>query len=312
MFDSYLSDPIQPPMAPLPPRLLHPSDAYGWIAFGTVYGLLFALLAAAPLIWVYISPMAVVLICPCLGVAAHRLTILMHDCGHRNLFATWKLNIALGRVSAALLGVTFDEYVYSHWQHHRRYGLSDDPQGRDYLGLGEASRASVIWHLLRPLMGYNLFKMTSLGADPDMSSDDNKRSLARRAGSLGGILVAQTVVALVATGMGAIPWLGFLYPFSAATVGLFLSQLRGFCEHGPDVGAPDEKHVRTHLPNALDRTVFYALNFNYHVEHHLFPLVPSIHLPAVHEIIRDSTHTRDSVSKSIAATIRQRLAKCPR
>jgi fatty acid desaturase len=92
-------------------------------------------------------------------------------------------------------------------------------------------------------------------------------------------------------------------------LGLFLSRLRTFCEHDGAAATPGSCFVRSHEPNAIDRLFFYTLNFNYHVEHHLYPQVPSHQLPAVHEVlVRSSYFDITTRSTSIVGTVAARLA----
>jgi len=70
---------------------------------------------------------------------------------------------------------------------------------------------------------------------------------------------------------------------SAATFGLFFSQIRGLAEHGPCRNAPAAGFVRSHAARVLERIFLYDLHFNYHSAHHRWPQIPSCHLPWVHE-----------------------------
>jgi fatty acid desaturase len=77
--------------------------------------------------------------------------------------------------------------------------------------------------------------------------------------------------------------LAFLPLASAATFGLFLSQLRGLVEHGAlDDRTPGER-VRSHSARMLERIFLYDLHFNYHSAHHRWPQCPSRHLPLIHD-----------------------------
>ena len=62
-----------------------------------------------------------------------------------------------------------------------------------------------------------------------------------------------------------------------------LTAIRGFTQHGITEASDPYLASRTMLPNPV--VAFFLLNENYHLEHHLFPEVPSYHLPALHELI---------------------------
>jgi fatty acid desaturase len=267
---------------------------------------------ATPL-WRWGGPAAALPLILPIGVLAYKLTIVLHDCAHMTLFRTRRYNRLVGRFVGFVLGTDFAQFQAQHFLHHRAFGQAIDPQGRDYLGLQHASRREVAWHLLRPLIGYNLFKL--LAFQPPQAGDEAERRrrtpVSRRLGFLAGTAAVQGGIVLLATQGGAVWWNALLYPVAAATVALFLSQLRGFCEHVTPVPAEDEAFVRTHAPNLLDRLLFYGLNFNYHVEHHLYPAVPSCRLPALYQTYGERFHNRQTLSSGIVATLRSRLAQCP-
>jgi len=62
-----------------------------------------------------------------------------------------------------------------------------------------------------------------------------------------------------------------------------LTAIRGFAQHGITEASDPYLASRTMLPRPM--VSFLLLNENYHLEHHLFPEVPSYHLPALHELI---------------------------
>jgi len=67
-----------------------------------------------------------------------------------------------------------------------------------------------------------------------------------------------------------------------AIVGVFTA-VRGFTQHGITDASDPYLASRTILPNRI--VGFFLLHENYHLEHHLFPEVPSYHLPQLHKLI---------------------------
>ncbi len=286
------------------PEWRNASNRYGTIATARIAGGAVLLVVLLPTLVTEISPLLLILLVPALGSRIYKLTILLHDCAHGTLFRRRTANRIVGHLCAWALGTQFAAFSDQHWRHHRSYGSKDDPQGRDYNGLRDASRAALLWHLIRPVVGLNLLKLGEF--------QETVRSRPRsRWPGVAGVLAVQASLALLACrGDPALWWLALVYPASAATIGLFLSQIRGFCEHVAMPPAASDASVRTHLPNPVDSAIFYDLNFNYHVAHHLYPGIPSCHLPMLHAAL-DAT-TSGETSPSIAATIRRRLALTPR
>jgi fatty acid desaturase len=59
-----------------------------------------------------------------------------------------------------------------------------------------------------------------------------------------------------------------------------MTAIRGFTQHGITDAADPYLASRTMRPGAI--VGFFLLHENYHLEHHLFPDVPSYHLPTLH------------------------------
>jgi fatty acid desaturase len=278
------------------------SDAYGWFSAARICASVLALTAVGPVVALHLSPWVLVLLAPFLGGQIYKTTILVHDCVHGTLFATRRWNRRVGWLAGALVGLDFKAFARLHATHHRRYGQPDDPQGDDYLGLERASRWQLIWHLVRPMTGSDLAKLLQIWRHV---RSDGQVSTVRYVLLLAGV---QAGIALVATAGGQLWWMIAFYPLCAATFGLLFSRIRGFCEH---IALPTEASagvVRTHLPHLIEGLFLYDLGFNYHVEHHLYPTVPSQHLPKVHRRLRELGDKRPVIASSFVSTLRKRLA----
>jgi fatty acid desaturase len=62
-----------------------------------------------------------------------------------------------------------------------------------------------------------------------------------------------------------------------------MTAIRGFTQHGITDATDPYIASRTILPHPL--VAFLLLNENYHLEHHLFPEVPSYHLQELHKLV---------------------------
>lgn len=271
-----------------------PTELYGWRAVLRNVIPFFALLAAAPLLH-GASRSAPWLLAPVIGLFVYRITIVMHDCIHRSLFRGVPLNQRIGMLLGAVTGVDFASFSRQHLLHHRLYGQPGDPQGFHYLGLKNATQAQFAWHLLRPLLGWNLrYALAESILRP------RNLAAAARSGEFLPAAAIQLAILAVVTGGGAHPWLAVLPFASAATFGLFFSQLRGIAEHAADGGA-EAGSVRSHAPHWLDRVLLYDLNFNYHKEHHLYPQHSSRDLAALHGRLADRAPLAQSMFSTLKA-----------
>ncbi|BCS34615.1 hypothetical protein TBR22_A38430 [Luteitalea sp. TBR-22] len=319
---TYVHGLVKPAGLRVPRAWYEPVDAFGWRGVAALFGVLLAGIASLPWLIDRWGPVAIAPVVPVIGAYVYKLTILMHECCHRTLFRRKRLNDAVGLVASGFLITSYDAFCRLHWQHHRHCGTDEDGEESDYLTLQDASPASLVAHLLKPLLGVQAARMglaalRGIVARPAAAaSSAGGDAPARRhvpivspAAQLGAIVVVQLLIALLATAGGRRPWLVLAYPATAATFGLFFSRIRAFCEHVHVFRHEGECSVRSHLPNPVDRLFFYTLNMNLHVEHHLFPQVPACHLPRVREHLTETGYLQPGMtSRSILGTIRGVLA----
>ena len=280
--------------APPQSQWLVASNAYGIASVTKNLVPLLAVYAVAP----YVADRSLAFafgLAPAIGMLLYRLTMVMHDCGHATLFSSRRANDRVGKLLGFVTGVDFQRFRALHWEHHKVYGLAGDPQGFHYLGLSRMTRAAFVWHVVKPLFGANLRYVFR-------ESIVHPRNLAAAGanGELAVLVIVQAALALLITGMGRHWWLALLPLLSAATFGLFLSQLRGIAEHGVGERGKPETHVRSHAPELLGGLLLYDVHFNFHEEHHRYPGVPSRHLPAL---------ARELSAGKIASSIWQTLRK---
>ncbi len=242
----------------LRPEWAVPSNRAGWFAVIRNALPYFLLLALAPVL-AKRSRIAPWLLSPSLGLVSYRITIVMHDCTHRSLFTSARLNGWMGRLLGAITGIDFESFKAQHWRHHQVYGRSSDPQGFHYAALHAMTPGQFRRHVFRPLLGFNLVYTSR---ESVLDPRHWRRLLGR--GEMFLIVAVQAALLVVVTGAGRY-WMLAVLPFaSAVTFGLFFSQLRGIAEHGVADNTARTGYVRSHAPNWLDRILFYDLNFNYH------------------------------------------------
>lgn len=298
------------PASALPRLFYERSSTFGYLHSVPDLAAFFALLwiiATAPLSAKAAAAVAI-------GVVAYRMTFILHDCCHATLFASRRENQAVGWLTAALLLTSYPSFRRQHFIHHQHYRRADDPQGVDYNGL-VPGRDRILRHLLAPLVflmawerlgSYFALNHSGMSQHERAAAVNTGGSLREHAMSGGIIAVAQLGVMAVSTA-GFTFWPGyFVYLLSLSTIGLFLSRLRSYLEHG-NLSPDDESRLvaRTHLSNLIERNVLAGLSFNYHHEHHLWPQVPSRWLPTVHREYTTDALPPGDFSRSYVASLRQ-------
>lgn len=211
-----------------------------------------------------------------IGVAAvglNALVLLMHEGMHGLLFA----NRLANRLVSVLLGSTFlmsfSAYRVMHIRHHEYLGDPRDPD--DYRNY--TSRRRLVWclHFVRltlgPLLYIALIPLFALR----YGSPAERRRIAGEYLVLAAIYTV--VVRFADVSLLLVAWIAPLVLVGAMTA------IRGFAQHGiTDAGDP-YLASRTLMPHPI--VAFALLHENYHLEHHLFPQVPSYHLPRLHALV---------------------------
>lgn len=210
-----------------------------------------------------------------MGVAMNTLGILIHDGLHGLLAQSPAANHFWSFLCGLPLLVSASAYRKTHTDHHFEFGRSMDyGTYRQHLGkpalvwsayLLQLVFGSVLYILLIPVLGMR-------GSPPRLRA----MILVETA------LIAGFVVWMVKTfsaGQLMSYWLG------PSLVMMVLTNLRGLASHA--LGDPEDIYLssRTVRSNALVRFLF--LDENHHLEHHLFPQVPSYHLARAHRLVWD-------------------------
>ncbi|MBI3928112.1 MAG: fatty acid desaturase [Armatimonadetes bacterium] len=207
------------------------------------------------------------------ALALNAFLLLGHEGMHGTLLRGWRRN----RWFAVLLGATtlvsFTAYRVLHHRHHRYLGDSRDPD--DYHNYTENSRLIWLLHYVRLLLGAPLYLLLIPVFGWKYAGRRDRQAIAAEYALMGGLYawLAWTVPA----GMLLKGWLVPL-----ALTGFF-TNLRGFTQHGLVDTSDAYLASRSIHPAPLVR--FLMLNENYHLEHHLFPEVPSYRLGELHRLI---------------------------
>jgi fatty acid desaturase/membrane-associated phospholipid phosphatase len=260
---------LEPNLAPLAASDWR-KRAVEFVCFCTlgVFGFWLTVTSLAASHWVFVS----------LGIGATALALnafvlLMHDGMHDTLFGSRRWN----RIGSVMLGSTFlmsfSAYRVLHSRHHKFLGDPRDPDDyHNYL-----RHPALVWtlHFVRLTVGSLLYLLAIPVLALKFGSDiERRRILAEYA-----VLFAAYMVLLrfVPATVLLVAW------FIPLLIVGSLTAIRGFTQHGITDATDPYIASRTILPHPV--VGFFLLHENYHLEHHLFPEVPSYHLPRLHEMV---------------------------
>ena len=300
-------------------RFTEPSDAAGWAAVATTWGLIAAALAL-PALWPHPVTIAVSLVI--LGGRHLALAVLMHESSHRSLFKSRRLGEFIGRwLCAAPQALDLEAYRKHHIGHHAHAGTDRDPD----LALVKpfpATPRSMARKLARDIFGITglkrWFGLTMMGLGVfvyDVSGEGRWANLrGRTAGdylrdglrNLGPALLVNGLLlaALIAAGYA---WVFLLWIISDLTVYSLFLRIRSIAEHAGTEGGPDPRlHTRTTAASWLARLTVAPHSVNFHIEHHLLMTAPYHRLQALHETLAARGALDDAkLSDSYIAVLRE-------
>jgi fatty acid desaturase len=279
----------------LDPSFLIPSRTLGYCqACGNivVFAVLLGLASAAHTVWqgaiLYLA----------IGFSLHRLFFPVHDCIHYSLFPAKIENRVFGSLLSALLGTSFDAIRTQHLEHHRDFGMPEDPGASDYF-VRFRCRGEFVAFLIGPLVGSIFFaKLRDYFLRPGRNAGAKESRQPGKKTSLLGQIRAYGMILCVQAGVCALLTRGFeahqlwRYPLfnvlPLVTIFLFLVRIRMFLEHGSlnyevcDYFEGKRPTARTIHATWIERILLCGSDFNFHHEHHLYPGVPGWQLPRLH------------------------------
>ena len=235
-----------------------------------------------------------------------------HECGHRTAFKTQWLNDAIYQFACFFLYREPTIWRWSHARHHTDtiiVGRDPEiitPRPPDFLGLFLA-----MFNLKGGLITIgHVFRHAITGTLTDQEKDYVPQSEWWRVvwAARAWIAIWAAIIALAVATWSLLPILLLLLP---QFYGHWLVLFFGATQH---LGLADDVldhrlNARTIYMNPVFR--FLYSNMNYHVEHHMFPMVPFHALPALHAEVKDDCpepypNTWVAYKEIIPALLRQR------
>ena len=221
-----------------------------------------------------------------------------HECGHGTAFKTPWMNNALYQLASFCMVRNPVTWRWSHARHHTDTVIvGRDPEIAIMRPPEFARLIANVFGLVDAWNGWRRMLYNAVvGVDREEASfipDTVQPKVVR---------VARVWVAIYAVTLGAALWMGSILPVMLIGLprlyGAWHHVMTGLLQHGglADNVTDHRLNSRTVLMNPVSRFIYW--NMNYHVEHHMFPMVPYHRLPELHARIR---HDLPAPNPSIAA-----------
>ncbi|MCR4269008.1 fatty acid desaturase family protein [Nitratireductor sp. ZSWI3] len=209
-----------------------------------------------------------------------------HECGHGTAFKTRWMNDAVYQIASFMIMRNPVTWRWSHARHHTDTIIVGRDPEIAVMRPPDLARLILnlfgiidVWHALIDMARNASGRLSA--AEKDFIPQMEQAKVIRIARIWGAIYAATAAVA-IATGS----ILPFLLVGGPRLYGAWHHVMTGLLQHGglaEDV-TDHRLNSRTVLMNPVSRFIYW--NMNYHVEHHMFPMVPYHALPKLHELIK--------------------------
>lgn len=213
-----------------------------------------------------------------------------HECGHGTAFRTRWLNDVVYQIACFMIMREPTIWRWSHTRHHTdTIIVGRDPEIASMRPpailrlLSNFLAISSTWGTVKHLI---LHSTGRLDAEEETFVPEMERGKVFQVARIW-LAIHLSVVALA---VGPQSWLPVLYVGVLPTMyGAWLMVYFGITQHaGLAENVLDHRlNARTVYMNPIFRFVYW--NMNYHVEHHMFPMVPYHRLPDLHAVMKDDT-----------------------
>ncbi len=225
-----------------------------------------------------------------------------HECGHGTAFRTAWMNKVVYQIASFMIMRNPVTWRWSHARHHTDTCIvGRDPE---IAVMRPPDLVKVVLNFFGILDVIRFFP--NLVHNALLGPTSEERSFVPK-GDWGKVRLAAIVhMTIYAATLGLAFWMQSILPLMVIGLprlyGAWHHVLTGLLQHGglADDVIDHRLNSRTVLMNPVSRFIYW--NMNYHVEHHMFPMVPYHALPRLHAMIRDDLPAPD---RSILAAYRQ-------
>ena len=223
-----------------------------------------------------------------------------HECGHGTAFRTQWMNDVVYHIASFQVMRNPVNWRWSHARHHTDTIIVGRDAEIAWMHPISLISKALAWIGIMDVWGYfkTITRNALGGLSPDErdyipTSEQPKVVAAARIHLAIYAATALTSVGMLAAGMGSYAVIPFMLIGLPRIYGCWHMVMCGLLQHGglaEDV-LDHRLNSRTVLMNPVSRWIYW--NMNYHIEHHMFPMVPYHALPRLHALIKDDLPPAD-------------------
>lgn len=227
-----------------------------------------------------------------------------HECGHKTAFKTPWMNNLVYQIASFMIMRNPAVWRASHVRHHTdTIVVGRDPE---IVAMRPPDLARIALMFVGVVDVYRAFKDMILHASGRLHPDEETYVATQDYPKV--FLIARIWLAIYACTIALSLWTASILPLMLIGLpriyGAWHHVMTGLLQHlGLAENVSDHRlNTRTVMMNPLSRFIY--LNMNYHLEHHMFTMVPYYNLPKLHELIK---HDAPAPDPSIFAAFRRLL-----
>ena len=227
-----------------------------------------------------------------------------HECGHKTAFKTVWMNNVVYHIASFMLMRSPVVWRASHIRHHTdTIIVGRDPE---IVAMRPPDLLRIALNFFGILDTYSLLKRMTYHASGQI--DVQEGVYLRQSDYAKVFMVARIWLLIYGLTFGLAVWTWSILPLMIIGLprlyGAWHHVMTGLLQHlGLAENVTDHRlNTRTVLMNSISRFIY--LNMNYHVEHHMFTMVPYYNLPELHELIK---HELPAPEQSILSAYRKLL-----
>jgi fatty acid desaturase len=233
-----------------------------------------------------------------------------HECGHGTAFKTPWMNKMIYQIACFMIMRNPTVWRWSHARHHADTIIVGRDPEISIMRPPDLARVILafvgvldVWHAMVDMIRYSLGTINAEEQSFIPAAETRKVFFVARVWLA--IYLATIALALVTRS-----WIPIVLIGAPRLYGAWHMVLCGVLQHGglADNVTDHRLNTRTVYMNPVSRFIYW--NMNYHVEHHMFPMVPYHALPRLHALIKDdlprpSSGFIDGYREMIPAFLRQ-------
>ncbi|MDA3038934.1 MAG: fatty acid desaturase [Actinomycetota bacterium] len=221
---------------------------------------------------------------------------LQHEVSHGTFFRSPRANTVFAHITGFMSGMEANRYRWSHYNHHSRTMLTDDPYDYEIFVAKPVDRAAwflsfvpfggfflphrALWYFQREVTLHALGRLTPVVLE--LAPESEHKRIIRAARVHVAIYVLSIVLSLVFWS-----WIPVVLILIPMWYGSTLLMLVGHAQHdGMAMNVLDHRlNSRSFIAGPIISFLYFHMQW--HVEHHLFPQVPAQNLKGLHDAIGD-------------------------